>query len=69
MSSIQLFYRKNYLTLSKTFTYYLLHITVAASVGYVITGSWSTAMALSLIEPTVQAFAFFAHEKVWQRYL
>ena len=69
MTAIQLFYSRNSRTLAKTATYYVMHISVALAVTYAVTGSWTTAIALSLLEPTVQAFAFFAHEKVWQRFL
>lgn len=54
-------------TLKKTASYYLLHITVAAMVAYAVTGDLVMAFTLSLLEPTVQAFAFFFHEKAWQR--
>ena len=69
MTAIQLFYSRNSRTLAKTATYYVMHISVALAVAYAVTGSWTTAIALSLLEPTVQASAFFAHEKVWQRFL
>jgi uncharacterized membrane protein len=36
-------------------------------VGYFVTGSLIMAITLSLLEPTVQAFAFFFHEKVWDK--
>lgn len=69
MTAIRLFYSRNSHTLAKTATYYVMHITVAAAVAYAVTRNWSTAIALSLLEPTVQAFAFFAHEKTWQKFL
>ena len=53
--------------LQKTATYYVMHITVAAAVAYAITGDLMMAFALSLLEPTVQAVAFFVHEKLWSR--
>lgn len=59
--------RTNLFTLKKTATYYVMHITVAALVGYAVTGNLWMALTLSLIEPTVQAFAFFFHEKAWER--
>ena len=43
-----------------------MHITVAMLVGYFVTGSLTMAIALSLLEPTVQAVAFFFHEKIWE---
>lgn len=54
-------------TLKKTASYYVMHITVAALVAYAVTGSWRSAVALSLIEPTVQAAAYYFHEKAWQK--
>lgn len=61
------FIRQNRRTLQKTASYYVMHIGVAALVAYAVTGSWLMALTLSLLEPTVQALAFFVHEKVWER--
>ncbi|MDB5749728.1 MAG: hypothetical protein JWP65_149 [Ramlibacter sp.] len=61
------FARANLTTLKKTGSYYVMHITVAWLVGYAVTGSLWMALTLSLVEPTVQAFAFFFHEKAWER--
>lgn len=60
--------RANLPTLKKTASYYLLHITVAALVTYAVTGNLWIAFTLSLLEPTVQAMAFFFHEKAWERW-
>jgi uncharacterized membrane protein len=60
--------RSNLPTLEKTASYYLVHVTVAALVAYAVTGNFVLALTLSLLEPTVQAFAFFFHEKAWQRW-
>lgn len=54
-------------TLKKTASYYVMHITVAAVVAYAVTGDMLLSITLSLVEPTVQAFAFFFHEKAWAR--
>jgi uncharacterized membrane protein len=54
-------------TLAKTSSYWVVHVSVAAIVAYSVTGDLLTSMTLSLLEPTVQAFAFFAHEKIWQQ--
>ena len=54
-------------TLKKTASYYLMHMLVAAGVAYAVTGDWAMAITLSLLEPTVQAVAFFFHEKAWER--
>ena len=61
--------RHNRLTLMKTGSYYLIHICVAALVAYAVTGNLIASLTLSLLEPTVQAVAFFFHEKGWERAL
>ena len=65
MANIQQFVINTQRTLKKTLSYYIMHISVAMIVAYMITGNLLMAATLSLIEPTVQAFAFFFHEKVW----
>jgi uncharacterized membrane protein len=59
--------RANLPALKKTGSYYLLHIFVASIVAYAVTGSVAMSITLSLLEPTVQAVAYFFHEKAWQR--
>lgn len=54
-------------TLWKTASYWVLHVSVAAMVAFAVTGDLLTSLTLSLLEPTVQAFAFFGHEKCWER--
>jgi uncharacterized membrane protein len=54
-------------TLQKTASYYCTHIVVAALVAYAVTGDWWAAIALSLLEPTVQTVVYFFHERAWQR--
>jgi uncharacterized membrane protein len=68
-SDMSQFARANLPTLKKTASYYVMHITVAAAVGFAVTGSLWMALTLSLVEPTVQAVAFFFHEKAWERRL
>ena len=67
MAHIQRFVQNNQFTLKKTISYYVMHISVAMFVGYIVTGSLMLALTLSLLEPTVQAIAFFFHEKVWNQ--
>ena len=59
--------RANLPTLKKTASYYVVHMLVASLVAYAVTGNLMVAITLSLLEPTVQAFAFFFHEKAWER--
>lgn len=68
MANIQQFVINNQRTLKKTLSYYIMHITVAMMMAYLVTGNLIMAATLSLLEPTVQAFAFFFHEKVWSRF-
>lgn len=67
MARIQNFVQNNQRIFKKTLSYYIMHITVAMIVAYVITGNLWMAVTLSLVEPTVQAVAFFFHEKVWNK--
>lgn len=50
----------------KTMTYLAVHLTVAFTVGYWLTGSLEIAGLITLIEPCANAVAFFFHEKVWK---
>ena len=67
MTRIRAAARDNLPTLAKTGSYYLIHICVAALVAYAVTGNLIASLTLSLLEPTVQAVAFFFHEKAWER--
>lgn len=60
--------RANLPTLKKTASYYVVHVVVASLVAYAVTGNLWVALTLSLLEPTVQAVAFFFHEKAWERF-
>lgn len=63
MANIQKFVINNQRTLKKTFSYYIMHISVAMIVAYFVTGNIWMALTLSMLEPTVQAFAFFSSMK------
>lgn len=65
MAHIQQFIQSNQRTIKKTFSYYIMHISVAMIVAYMVTGNMLMALTLSMLEPTVQAVAFFFHEKAW----
>lgn len=54
--------------LTKTFTYLSIHLTVGFSVAYAFTGSVALAGGIALIEPCINAVAFFFHERAWQRF-
>lgn len=67
MSHIHHLLRKNETALFKTASYYVIHILVAAGVAYAVTGDGLAALTLSLLEPSVQAVAYFVHDKAWLR--
>ncbi|WP_082492962.1 DUF2061 domain-containing protein [Acidovorax sp. Leaf160] len=67
MSRLRTATLQNLPTLMKTGSYYLIHICVAALVAYAVTGNLVASLTLSLLEPTVQAVAYFFHEKAWAR--
>ncbi|PZP39461.1 MAG: hypothetical protein DI585_04035 [Pseudomonas fluorescens] len=54
-------------TLKKTTTYALMHMSVAITVAYILSGSWKTALAIGMIEPVVQTVCYFFHERAWHR--
>ena len=67
MANVQKFVANNQRIFKKTLSYYIMHITVAMIVAYFVTGNFWMAVTLSLLEPTVQAFAFFFHERIWEK--
>ncbi len=67
MSRVKSLIKAHQPTLMKTGSYYLIHITVAACVAYAVTRNLWASLTLSLLEPTVQAVAYFFHEKAWSR--
>jgi uncharacterized membrane protein len=54
-------------TLAKTCTYSLMHLTVAVIVAFALTRDWRVALAVGIVEPVVQTFAFAIHERLWSR--
>lgn len=49
----------------KTGAYSLTHFTVAITVTFLITQDWRPALAVGLIEPLVQTFAYALRERAW----
>jgi uncharacterized membrane protein len=54
------------LDLIKTGTYLSIHLTVGFTVAYLLTGSVAVAGGIALIEPMINAVAFFFHEQAWK---
>jgi uncharacterized membrane protein len=53
----------------KVCTYCVMHFVVAIAVAYVLTRDWRIALAVGVVEPIVQTFAFAIHERLWERRL
>lgn len=51
----------------KTATYSAMHLTVAVTVAYALTRDVRAALAIGLLEPFVQTFAYAIHERLWGR--
>jgi uncharacterized membrane protein len=51
--------------IAKTLSYLAVHLTIGFSVAYAFTESLEIAGGLAIIEPMVNAVAFFFHEKLW----
>jgi|APFEC2959095136_1045048.scaffolds.fasta_scaffold00096_47 uncharacterized membrane protein len=52
--------------IAKTLTYLTIHLTIGFSVAYAMTGSWRIAGGIAIIEPCINAVAFFFHERAWR---
>jgi uncharacterized membrane protein len=53
--------------MTKTFTFAVVHFTVAFTVAYLLSGSFLVGGAIALVEPMINTLAYFFHEKVWER--
>jgi len=56
------------LDLLKTLSFAVLHFSVGFGVTFALTGSVTIATGVALIEPAVNTFVFFFHERAWQRF-
>lgn len=54
-------------TLMKTLTYCLMHFIVAITVAYAISGDWTIALSIGIIEPLVQTVCYNFHERGWNK--
>lgn len=53
--------------MAKTISFAILHMTVAFSVAYILSGSLLVGGAIALVEPAINTVVYFFHEKVWDR--
>lgn len=62
-------YIRAHATVAKTVTYSMMHVAVAVTVAYLLSGSLAVALSIGLIEPMVQTFTFYWHERGWKKFL
>lgn len=51
----------------KTLSFAAIHMTVAFSIAYLMTGSVVVGGVMALVEPACNTVAYFFHEKLWER--
>ena len=51
----------------KTITFTLMHICIAFSVAYALTGSVAVGGLVAAVEPLCNSVGFYFHEKIWKR--
>lgn len=51
----------------KTASYAIMHLFVAILVAYALTLDWRKALAIGIVEPFVQTFAFALHDRYWRK--
>jgi uncharacterized membrane protein len=52
----------------KTFTFAILHFSVAFTITYLLTGSIIIGGTVALVEPAVNTVVFYFHDKAWKCY-
>jgi uncharacterized membrane protein len=50
----------------KTVSYGVLHVLVATSIAWLLTGNLAAAVGIGLIEPVAQTLVYLLHERVWE---
>lgn len=53
--------------MKKTVSFGAIHMSVAFTVGYIMTGDVAVGGTLALVEPVCNTVAYYFHEKVWNR--
>ncbi|MGB3621404.1 DUF2061 domain-containing protein [Ketobacter sp. MCCC 1A13808] len=53
--------------MKKTISFAIIHMGVAFTVGYAMSGDIWVGGALALVEPLCNTVAFYFHEKIWNR--
>jgi uncharacterized membrane protein len=51
----------------KTVTFALMHISIAFTIVYLMTGDFMVGGAVAVVEPLCNSVAYFFHERLWER--
>jgi len=51
--------------MTKTFSFAVMHFTIAFGVAYLLTGDLVVGGTVALVEPAVNTVGYHVHEKVW----
>ena len=51
----------------KTISFTAMHISIAFSIVYLMTGDFMVGGAVALVEPLCNSVAYFFHERLWER--
>jgi uncharacterized membrane protein len=51
----------------KTASFTLMHISIAFTIVYVMTGDFMVGGAVALVEPLINSVGYFFHERFWAR--
>jgi len=60
-------FRREQSTMAKTLTFGIMHLGIAFSVTYALTGSLAISGAITFIEPAVNTVAHYFFDKYWER--
>lgn len=52
----------------KTFSFAILHFSVAFTIAYLLTGSILIGGLMALIEPAINTVVFYFHERAWNHH-
>ena len=55
-------------SLYKSLSWHILHITMVATIAYVVTGSVAIAAILASAELVWESVAFYLHERAWAKF-
>ncbi|USD39839.1 MULTISPECIES: DUF2061 domain-containing protein [Ferrimonas] len=51
----------------KTLSFAVMHFSIAFTLVYLLTGSWTLGGVVAIVEPLVNTVAFYFHDKFWKR--